>query len=579
MPDRKPRMDPSTIARAVDHDRPAQTSLAALARLADCAGFSYWPATGAVEGTDAGWRLLGMPTSPASDWVAVRGRFDAPSQRALDHAISQLSDGGNHDAALELALADASALRLHALLRPCIDPVAGVGIVIWLRPRSESAATAEDLEVDSLTGLSNRRGLQTQGALSIAAARRHGRQLALLFIDLDHFKQVNDNLGHAAGDELLRVVARRLRACVRGSDVVARQSGDEFVVILSEVQRPQDAAMVAQKILDALQQPVALDEQSIGIECSIGVAMLSEAMPDLAALMRAADTAMYAAKEAGRHNVRFYSDAWSLREQRRAATEASLSQALARDELFLVYQPCVRLSDGRAVAAEALLRWRQADGSVRAPAEFLRLAEDSGDIVEIGAWALEQACVQAKAWADAGVGFERVVLNVSAPQLRDDGFAAQVAAICERSGWPASAVELEFNDALLTREREAARRNLGALQALGVAVVLDDFGNGVGNLMYLRRYGVRGIKLHRQFAFGFDDDNALREVSAALIGLGRALGLRVAAKGVEDLEVAQFMRAQGCDEAQGFHFARPMLGPDVELWSLARGFAQRAAPR
>ena len=548
-----------------------------LAQIHHCAGFAWWPRSDQLAWTASGLCQLGLEAPGPATLPALLAALAAESQGVLQAALARLDRGEATSLSLELTPAVAGIARVQLDLARVTLEGGEDCIAAALRPATP-APSSPDAHVDSLTGLANRRGLSAQGAQAVLTAQRHGWQLALLFVDLDHFKQINDRLGHAAGDEVLRIVARRLRACVRGSDVVARQSGDEFVVILSEVQRPHDAALVAEKILEALQHPVAFADASLSIECSIGVALLSETCADLPALMHAADTAMYAAKQAGRHAVRFYSDVWSQREQRRVEIGASLSQALAREELFLVYQPCLSLGSARVTAVEALLRWRTAEGSVLAPAEFLPMAERNGDIVAIGAWALELACRQARDWNDAGMGFDRLMFNIGAVQLRDKEFPDRVAAACHRSGWPASALELEVSETVLAEDRAATRGALAALHAMGIKVILDDFG-GLANLLYLHRYQIRGLKLHRQFALGMEDDPALQEVTAALIGVARSLRLRIAAKGVESAAVAEFLRAHDCDEAQGFHFARPMLAADMALWWQARDLARLTAAR
>lgn len=547
-----------------------------LGQLHDCAGLAWQRSDDGLHWSPAGLRLLGARRPAPRTMEELLARLLPESARDLRHALARTAAGDEAEHLVDLVLQEGG-MRLRAHFRLPEDPADT--LVIALQAEPATSAPGQDALVDSLTGLANRRGLKVQGEQAVLAARRHGRPLALLFIDLDRFKQVNDSLGHAAGDELLRSVARRLRACVRGSDVVARQGGDEFVVVLAQVQRPQDAALVAQKILDALQEPVLVAAQAVRIECSIGVALLGEACPALPSLLRAADTAMYAAKQAGRNTVRFYNDALSQRARRRADLGASLGQALARDELFLVYQPCLRLADAQLASVEVLLRWRGSDGVVRVPADFLPLAEENGEIVPIGAWVLAQACRQARAWAEAGLAVGRLVVNLSAAQLRDEGLPDVVAAACRDSGWPATALELELCDSALAQDRDAARRALAALQAAGVSVCLDDFGSGLSNLLYLHRYRIGGLKLHRQFALGAEDDASLQTATAGLIGLARALGLRVAAKGVESPAVAAFLQAHGCDEAQGFHYARPMPGPDLELWCQARALAQRAASR
>jgi diguanylate cyclase (GGDEF)-like protein len=555
-----------------------QALLARLAALGHCCGFEWLPERAELFWNGDSARLHGLDADATPTLAAMLATYDDASRHALEDALSRLEAETEVGETLELVREDESApkrLILHLVRDADLDGEARItGWFREARGEDPAAPSVPDAHIDSLTGLANRRGLRALATDALQLAQRDGRSLALLFIDLDHFKQVNDNHGHHAGDELLRTVARRLRSCVRGSDVVARQSGDEFVVVLSEVQRAQDAALVAQKILDALLRPVNVSGQALQIACSIGIALLSESCADLPALMRAADTAMYAAKEAGRNTFRFYSDAHFLRLQRRSELEQELRRALARDELFLVYQPSVRLTDGRPASIEALLRWRGPDGEMRAPAEFLPLAEETGEIVPIGMWVLQQACRQAQRWSEQGLGFDRLVVNLSAQQLRDPAFPGQVVAICESTGWPPPRLELELTDAALLQDREASRRAITGLRAHDISLALDDFGTGLSNLIYLHRFQIRTLKLDRHFALGMQDDPALQEVTEAVIAMGHALHLRMVAKGVESSFAADFLAERGCDEAQGFHFARPMPPADVPLWAQARDLAQ-----
>jgi diguanylate cyclase (GGDEF)-like protein len=469
--------------------------------------------------------------------------------------------------------------RLHLSLQrePRHGPLHRItGLFEHQGPGSRESEEALVPQVDPLTGVANRAGLEIEANAALEAARRGGRTLALLFLDLDRFKPVNDTLGHQAGDELLRVVAERLLASVRGSDLVARQGGDEFIVVLSEVHRPQDAALVAQKIIDSVMRPIAVGGQSVQVGCSIGIALLSESCPDFTSLMRAADTAMYAAKDAGRNTYRFYSDAFYLRIQRRVELEQDLRRALQREELFLVYQPTVRLQDGRTGNIEALMRWRSSDGSLRQPAEFVPLAEEIGEILPIGRWVVVEACRQAQQWIAQGLPFDRMAINVSGRQLRDPDFARHVLDACTGCGLSPSRLEIELAESSLLVDRDASRRTLGLLQAEGVTVSIDDFGAAFSNLIYLDRFQIKAIKLDRHFALGMQDDPALRDLTEAVIAMGHALRLRMVAKGVESEQAVRFLADHGCDEAQGFQFARPMPAADIPLWSSTREVARWA---
>jgi diguanylate cyclase (GGDEF)-like protein len=563
--------------------RPPRPPLQArIATLAQLGGFEWRPDHAQIEWNEE-CRRLHLSTAAAPPTLAdLLAFYDRDGAQRVHEAMQRLRDGDSAFERVDVRLARAVGNKPQTLrLSLHRDPEQGelhavTGVFQELRTDTVPGRSDTLAHTDMLTGLANRRGLMAHGGVAVEHARQSGRPLAVLFLDLDHFKAVNDSLGHHAGDELLREVARRLDASVRGSDVVARQSGDEFIIVLSEVNRPQDAALVAQKILDSLLRPIAVLEQNVQIGCSIGVALLAEGLSDLPALMRAADTAMYAAKQSGRNAFRFYSDALDQRQQRRNEREQELRRALARDELFLVYQPTVKLDEGRIGSIEVLLRWRGPDGEMRQPAEFLPLAEDTGEIVPIGYWGLREACRQAHRWSNAGLLFERIAINLSAQQLRDPQFVEQVTAILTECEWPAPRLEFEVTESTLMQDRDATRRVLGALRSQGVSVSVDDFGTGFSNLLYLHRVQVNCLKLDRHFALGMEDDPGLCDLARAMIEMGHALQLRMVAKGVESAFSAQFLAEHRCDEGQGFHFARPMPAADIMLWWQARELSQLA---
>ena len=423
---------------------------------------------------------------------------------------------------------------------------------------------------DTLTGLPNRFLFRQRADEAIASARREGKPMALLFLDLDRFKFVNDTQGHEAGDRLLQEVAGRLRACVRGTDTVGRLGGDEFLVLLREVARPEDAAIVARKIIAAIGEPVDIGGVEAKVGCSIGIALLGENDTSLDSLLRAADTAMYAAKDAGRNTFEFYSDAFYDKVRRRVTLEQELRSALVRNELSLVYQPTVKATDGRVTGVEALLRWRTADGDQRSPVEFIPIAEETGEIVAIGRWVLEQACRQASAWHEKGLDFGRIAVNVSAVQLRRPEFAGEVVAIARRFGWPTDRLVLELTESTLMADSDVLRRGFELFRAHGISLSIDDFGTGFSNLGYLHRIPVRSLKIDRSFVSQLQTQANMPELTHAVVGLGHALGLAVVAEGVETEAQLQMLRIQGCDEAQGYLFTRPLAPPELEAWLRAQ---------
>jgi EAL domain-containing protein (putative c-di-GMP-specific phosphodiesterase class I) len=310
----------------------------------------------------------------------------------------------------------------------------------------------------------------------------------------------------------------------------------------------------------------------VEVGCSIGIALLSEANADLETLMRASDTAMYAAKDAGRNTYQFYNDSFYERMHRRGLLEQELRQAVARKELFLVYQPTVSLTGaGQVIGIEALLRWQREGGELRSPLEFIPIAEDTGDIVGIGLWVLEEACRQARAWDDSGLAFTSIAVNVSAVQLRVADFAQRVLAICARTQWPPTRLVLELTESALMHENETLRRNFADFEAHGISLSVDDFGTGFSNLMYLHRFPVQQLKIDRSFVGQMLEDLQVGVLTQAIINLGHAMGLTVIAEGVETEISLRALRNQGCDEAQGYHMTRPLLPDAMEAWIRARG--------
>jgi diguanylate cyclase (GGDEF)-like protein len=551
-----------------------------LERMHGSGGFAWWPDAQGLLVTEACARRHGLAVDASASLAMLLHAYAPDARRLLREALEHAARDTDADLSLELALTDQdrNTAWIDWTLHGQVDARGARCVVAGFRERRSAGAGALSVSahVDALTGVSNRRGLRAHAPLAVAAARHSGRSLALLFIDLDHFKQVNDRQGHHAGDELLREVAQRLRGCVRGSDLIARQGGDEFVVVLSDMQRMQDAGLVAQKIVDALTQPFHPTATPVTVGCSIGVALLSDACADFDALMRAADTAMYAAKHAGRNTFRFYSDAFSQRLQQRSEMEQQLRHALERDELFLLYQPAVRCDQERIGGIEALLRWRAPDGELRRPIDFLTVAEETGEIVSIGRWALREACRQARRWIDGGLEFDRITVNVSAAQLRQASFADDVLAACHDAGIDPTRLELELPEAAMLADRDATRRAFATLRPHGIAISVDDFGTGFSNLIALHRFQLSSLKLDRHFALGMQDDPALQDLTRAVIGIGHALRLRMVAKGIETQQAAEFLSDRGCDEVQGFHIARPMPAADVALWWNARALAPRA---
>jgi diguanylate cyclase (GGDEF)-like protein/PAS domain S-box-containing protein len=437
-----------------------------------------------------------------------------------------------------------------------------IGAVIVFRDVSmERVAAVRIVHVaqhDVLTELPNRLLLNDRLTQAIALARRHGQHLAVLFLDLDQFKHVNDSLGHEVGDALLQSVARRLVTCVRGSDTVSRQGGDEFLVLLSEIARADDAAATARKMIAALIAPHDIATHVIHITGTIGISVYPEDGCDAKTLIKCADTAMYHAKERGRNCYQFFEQNMHARAVERQQTEAGLHLALARHEFVLHYQPKVDLDTGMICGTEALLRWVHPERGLLSPKEFVPIAEDDGLMVPIGRWVLGEACRQARAWIDEGRRPMAVAVNISAVEFRDPGFLPHVRMALRDSGLDARYLQLELTESALIPHDGSPGLVLQALQEMGAQVAIDDFGTGYSSLSYLRKLPVNVLKIDRSFVQDIGAVAVGNSIVCAVISMGKSLGLRVIAEGVETSEQLAFLQAERCAEGQGFYFSQPL---------------------
>ena len=424
---------------------------------------------------------------------------------------------------------------------------------------------------DALTGLPNRLLLQERLQQALDTAREQGEQVAVAFIDLDQFKLINDSLGHHTGDALLRTMAQRLRACLRDGAVVARQSGDEFVVLLPRTHRG-TIAYLAGLLLDAISQPCVLGGRELRVTCSIGISLFPGDGEDAATLLRNADMAMYRAKEAGRNNVQYYTDELQAGVAGRLELLTRMGQAVERGEFRLHYQPKFDLRSGLITGAEALLRWESPDGMVM-PETFIPLAEETGLILSMGHWVMRTACLQNRAWLDSGIGPIPVSVNLSRRQIVHGDIAATVAAVLAETGLPAELLELEVTESMVLPDAEQAAVILQRLRALGVRLSMDDFGTGYSSLSQLKRFPVQSLKIDRSFLREVTTDPDSAAIVRAIISLGHNLDLRVLAEGVETAEQQAFLGANGCDELQGFYLARPMPAERFEELLLSQAVA------
>jgi diguanylate cyclase (GGDEF)-like protein/PAS domain S-box-containing protein len=427
-----------------------------------------------------------------------------------------------------------------------------------------SAARAMSLQMtysaqhDLVTDLPNRLLLNDRISQSIALARRRNRPIAVIFLDLDRFKYVNDSLGHAIGDKLLQSVSKRLLAGVRGSDTVSRQGGDEFVILLSEITYPEDAATSARKILRSLGAPHSVGGQDLHIDGSIGISVYPEDGGNAETLIKNADTAMYHAKEKGRNNFQFFKADMNRKAVERQSLEGSLRRALEREEFLLHYQPKVNLDTGEITGVEALIRWQQPARGLLPPSQFVPIAEDCGLIVQIGRWVMREACRQARAWQDAGLPALSIAVNVSAMEFRDSGFVEHVRTILSDTGLEARYLELELTEGVLMEDAESAASVLRELKKMGVQLAVDDFGTGYSSLSYLRQFPIDVLKIDRSFVQQISADPEDSTIVSAIINMGKSLKHLVVAEGIETQQQRAYLQTQHCAEGQGYLFSRPM---------------------
>jgi len=511
-----------------------------------------------------GWPLQESAGRPMAEVFRI---LHATSRETIPNPM-EMAVGENRTAHLPpncvLLRRDGSEIPIEDSVSPIHDREGQVtGAVIVFSDVSAARAMtlqmAHSAQHDFLTGLPNRMLFNDRVSQAIILAPRHAKKVAVLFLDLDGFKHINDSLGHAIGDTLLQSIASRLVHCVRGTDTVSRQGGDEFVVLLSEVEHPEDAAITARRMLQTVAEPHSIDPHDLHVTVSIGLSVFPDDGQDAETLIKNADTAMYQAKENGRQSYQFFKPAMNVRAVERQSIEESLRRALEREEFALHYQPKVNLRTGEITGAEALIRWTHPTRGSVSPAQFIPVAEDCGLIVPIGNWVLREACKQARAWLDAGLSLGTMAVNISAMEFRHDNFLESVFAILGETGLDPKSLELELTESVLMKRAESAAAVLQTLKARGVQVAVDDFGTGYSSLSYLRKFPIDALKIDQSFVREITivpDDTS---IVTAIISMARSLKLRVVAEGVEKLEELEFLQAHQCEEAQGYYFSRPVL--------------------
>jgi diguanylate cyclase (GGDEF)-like protein/PAS domain S-box-containing protein len=424
---------------------------------------------------------------------------------------------------------------------------------------------------DSLTGLPNRAAFMERLQHSLSLAQREGRRLALLFLDLDNFKDVNDTQGHDFGDRLIKEVAGRLVENMRESDILARLGGDEFVIALTSITGHESAAFAAGRLLDAFSLPFYIDSRRIYTGASIGVALYPDDGRDADTLFRSADTAMYHAKAEGRSNFRFFSAEMNEKITRRVALESSLRHGMEQEEFFLHYQPQWDLNLSRMLGVEALLRWESKEMGFLLPAEFIPLAENSGQIIPLGEWALRAACIQAKEWAETGLSGMKMAVNISGIQLKQPDFLEMIRRVVEETGINPESLELEFTESVIMEKADRTIDTLWSLKHMGLGLSIDDFGTGYSSLSYLKHFPIDRIKIDRSFVADVNCNSDDAAIVEAIISMAHSLNLKVIAEGVETSDQLNFLKARNCDEVQGYHLAVPMPATDLVSRMASRG--------
>jgi len=417
---------------------------------------------------------------------------------------------------------------------------------------------------DPLTQLPNRLLLRDRLEQALHKAERRKRQAALLFLDLDRFKTINDSIGHDVGDQLLREVAQRLSGCVRKSDTLARLGGDEFLVVVEEFQKFTDLATVAESILGTLARPFNIRNHELYVTASIGISVYPADGMDSEGLLRCADVAMYRSKERGRNTYQFYTPDMNARAHERLLLEGDLRRALDQEQFVLHYQPQVELPSGRLIGVEALLRWRHSKRGLVPPADFIPLAEETGLIVPIGEWVLRQACRQGRAWQESGLAPVRMAVNISGRQFRQPNFVDTVDEILGETGLDPRWLELEITESVIMGDVEESIMTLTDLKVRDIHLAVDDFGTGYSSLSYLKRFPISRLKVDRSFVRDVTSDPNDAAIAGSIVALGRSMGLDVVAEGIETPEQLAFMKERGCQQGQGFLFSRPLPAEQIE---------------
>ncbi|MEE9608522.1 MAG: EAL domain-containing protein [Myxococcota bacterium] len=560
-----------SVSRTVADLRRSQRSLGAAQRIARLGSWEWNSDTDEMHWSDETYRIYGVEPGAAKPSFEAFWEGAHPDERAAvrEEVEEALRVAKRFNVEYRVQLADGSVRNVHQRGEVVPDDGrTGSWISGTIQDVTEQIRAQEKIRFlasyDHLTGLANRHLFHELLSRATAAASSRGHQVGLLYIDLDHFKRINDTLGHAAGDQLLQTVAERLRDNVRGGDVVSRVQddaadpavsrlgGDEFTVILSEISEPEDAGDVARRILRVLPEMISLDGHEVSVSASIGIVLYPMDGDDVETLVRHADAAMYHAKEHGRNQYEFFSESMNAASLRKLTLETQLREALERDQFTVLYQPRLDVASDKMIGVEALLRWDHPELGSVAPKEFIPLCEETGLIVSIGEWVLRTACAQNKAWQRAGYDPIQVSVNVSTRQFAHHDLKATVTEALRESGLSPDCLELELTESLMLQEDDGTAATLHELRGMGVKIALDDFGTGYSSMSYVIRFPLDALKIDRCIVQNVGSDPAAAGVFTALVSMAHSLSLRVVAEGVDAEDQVQFLRENGCDEMQGF---------------------------
>jgi len=582
--------------RNLDELRTSEARLASAQRIAHLGNWERDLVTGELRWSDEVFRLFGLV--PGSFQPTYEGLLERvhPDDRALVARATEeaLRREKPYSFDIRILLPDGKVGFVHEQAEVVFDASGRPTLMAGTTQDVSERKQAEDqirflAYYDGLSRLPNRVLFMERLSLALDSARRQGHTLAILFLDLDRFKRINDTLGHSLGDRLLQEVAERLKKCLRSSDTVARGDpmassdtvarlgGDEFIVSITDITRGEDAAKVARRILDALHEAFRLDAHEVVITGSIGISVFPNDGGDAETLLKNADAAMYHAKDAGRNGFQFYSGSMNAAAFQRLSLENSLRKALERGEFQLHFQPQIDVDAGTIFGAEALIRWRHPDLGLVSPAEFIPLAEETGLILPIGEWVLRQACAQARAWQDAGHGPLLIAVNLSGRQFRQQELVQTVEQALASAGLDPRHLELELTESILMRSVEETVDTLRQLKAMGLRVSVDDFGTGYSSLNYLTRFPIDTLKIDQSFVRGITTDPGDAAITAAIIAMARGLKIAVIAEGVETQDQLVYLRQRGCRLMQGYLFSRPVPAEQFELLLRDRTGAARLA--